>query len=1055
MTYYGSQFLYTGDANGGASELINGARTSALMTAANLCGPGRFTNIVANGGCDALLVEPVCTTNLLSGEQSAFTTTLTGWQVSGNISALTRDTAQAFEGAASMKMVSAAAGTMDAISATVSNLSTYMKVSAGVSYTATARFRAAVSPRTCTIHVRWYTPDGTQITDSVTGSVTDTTTGWTEHRYQVTAPTGAVYATVLPTVVSTGAASEAHYVDAVGLMTSSTTNPTWVYGSAGAQYYNTWSPADLTMAGSPWYSSSSTASTEALGFFIEEFTGLDGAHHTRSVTPVGALRGGARFGPQSHQHRVMKLNILLHGTSERGLTHLFRWLETALLRCCDPCGTQKVWVREFCPATVSPDDGVGRLESVVLLDGPTWESEPVKNGACYVRRASFTFAAGDPCMYRTTTPIITQITTAVISGTTTPVVAGCSDYLGSTARVAASMSRPVTGRIAPIVTISSERQGRSGSTYYKPLPDLRIIGFADPAGAGLDPCKNVKLGELVLAGRETSGLTIVVNMASRSVQILDPYDGRGWRDGSALISGAVSKNRRWWSFDSCDVGYCVVEPVYRGGNSLYERHPRPSVAVHGDDRIIQRLRVLLMGQLGSPEEYEAIICDSLTLRPLVYLPWSTINWQRTLNKVSSASVFIAEADGGIECCREIDGLLPWAQMLRIERNRTVVWDGPIIGWSRPSSAAPGAPGGVTIQARDRFILASKRLIGADLYSTTAMGGGEVFRQLLVDAEMGNISANPWPFTIPNASEFMETRGTNSQYILLLSPSTPQTHFAPASLRRVSDAVDELVSRGVASYCQVVNRLVVDMGATASSLGTKPQRPSLNDTSTMGVPGIEVDGLRMASIAYGGLDGQGTAGFPTVVASVVVIPSAAITGLLENASSGLVNNLPTQYGVAYLDPVAAAAYFSQALDAAAVMAATPATTIEQVRLSPQFGCDLLNEDLQELVPGVIFDVDFDSTCAFDVPVSEVRMVYRPWFTNVGLGAFSAYQPTPVVSDTVDAVRLEQLDVSVGSSAAGIEEQVLASCSPMPEWNGTLPAGWTTMPEPSGGYGWVDR
>ena len=55
MTFYGQHFLYLSDSGGHPAEIINGARTArGLLTSM----PTLFSGILANGGCDALTLEP-------------------------------------------------------------------------------------------------------------------------------------------------------------------------------------------------------------------------------------------------------------------------------------------------------------------------------------------------------------------------------------------------------------------------------------------------------------------------------------------------------------------------------------------------------------------------------------------------------------------------------------------------------------------------------------------------------------------------------------------------------------------------------------------------------------------------------------------------------------------------------------------------------------------------------------------------------------------------------------------------------------------------------------
>lgn len=566
MTTYHQQLLYLADPDGNPTELVNGARLAYNLEAAALCGPGQFSNVLAYAGCEALAWEPVCVTNLLTANQSSAETDTTGFETDSNC-AVTRQTTQAYDGVASFRLRSAAGGTMGA--RTLQGLSG-VSVIPGYYYTITCRFRAAVSARTCRVQVRWYDISGTYISDDWTGSIVDTTTGWTEHSYSIAAPATARYAAVLPVVTSTGASNEDHFVDALGIIFTGTDNTieTWALGGGGSEATTVWQPVTFE-ATNPWDNSSIDAA-EALGFYIEEWTGLDGAHHARSVTPVGALRGGAYFGPQSHKHRTMKINLLLLGTSERGLNYLFRWLEQQLLNCCTACGSQDLYLREKCPELTHYiasefEDGWGRMRRVALLDGPTWEAAPAVDAGCYIRRVSFTLGAGDPCIYGTIAAGTTATSTAGFVGSQ-PAASevACAGWAGTDRQVSATLVVPDYGSVAPKITITSPYESTTSGTP-KHVPDLRIFGLAQYNGAPTcDPCQSPKVGELILSGYQAAGMEIVIDMAARSIRYRQQMSGEEWQDGSRYLARQMRAVKRWWSFVACNSGCVYVEPVYAG-----------------------------------------------------------------------------------------------------------------------------------------------------------------------------------------------------------------------------------------------------------------------------------------------------------------------------------------------------------------------------------------------------------------------------------------------------------------------------------------------------------
>lgn len=330
-----------------------------------------------------------------------------------------------------------------------------------------------------------------------------------------------------------------------------------------------WTLLDLDLLAAPWVSQS-PASQEGYGFAITEWTGLDGAHHSRAVIPRGM--GGARFGPQTDTHRTMSLNILVHGSTERGLNHLFRWLETSFTSACR-CETSSLWLREFCPVGTTEGDleeGLIRVDDVVLLQGPQWIEPPWEGGGCYLRALNIILGVGDPCMYRVPSA---AAETAVTTGTPPDAVgadivpAGCDTFRSTGHRVTATVEPPVVGLVSPIVTLSSSLEV-NGATR-KVLPAIRIFGLLDDANDdAVLPCLQRRSG-MIVVDNLPSGYEIVVDTATGAAQVRDLYGDRIWIDGGLYIQPSVDydptfEGSRAISFGWCAGAFVVVEPAQVG-----------------------------------------------------------------------------------------------------------------------------------------------------------------------------------------------------------------------------------------------------------------------------------------------------------------------------------------------------------------------------------------------------------------------------------------------------------------------------------------------------------
>lgn len=417
-----------------------------------------------------------------------------------------------------------------------------------------------------------------------------------------------------------------------------------------------------------------------------------------------------------------------------------------------------------------------------------------------------------------------------------------------------------------------------------------------------------------------------------------------------------------------------------------------------------------MATLGVPSEYEAFIVQSRTQSTLVRLPFTTLKWQRARNRIAEHEVVIAADDGGLECCGTFGGLRAWSQMLQIERDGAVIADGPIVGFSRDPDT-----GNVAIRAMDRFALTMKRIVAITRIGLQSAGAH--FHQLLVDAQIGNLAFDPYPLNIPDAVPFL-TRFDRE--------------YRAERVERVSDCIDELVRNTNIFYTCVGDTVYADeldmrhalgvpmlydsLGHVAASRG----RPVLNERTTIKVPRVEYNGLDIVSTAYVGGSNEGQSGAPLVGQSDYW-SGRFVTGLLESGS------------------MSTKAKSQSDVDAEALIRATERATgvltIEDIALSPEFGSEAMNADLSNLLPGAWLDVGFQDTCTFMVPFAEVRYEYRNLVVDSVPVAGSAL--TPVVSDKVSMVRIEQIDGALDSEGA---ERITVAVTPTAEWDGTLPTGW---------------
>lgn len=348
-----------------------------------------------------------------------------------------------------------------------------------------------------------------------------------------------------------------------------------------------WGPLNTAIQQAPWFVAGVGASSEAYGFYITDWTGLDGQHHTRSSLQHVAGRGGTYFGPLTSTGRTWKLNVQLFGATERGLEYLLHWLEGQLLGCCSGDGSGSVWIREFCPtsAGVDPEEGMARGDRVVLLEGPTWEAPPIDNLGCVVRAASFALGVGDPCLYRPASSTEANLAASTSTGTTLSTAAGtrrdgtptypiipyvqapCNTFTGSGVDLTLVLPRASFGRMSGVVTITAPAESGTGS--LKVVPDIRVIGHYDRSGVGqANPCFGTQRSVVILRGM-LGGDVVEVDLGRRTIRRKGSINSGEWEDASYMVI-QTSPLRLWSAFDSCDVGSITVEPAaldqFQGAN---------------------------------------------------------------------------------------------------------------------------------------------------------------------------------------------------------------------------------------------------------------------------------------------------------------------------------------------------------------------------------------------------------------------------------------------------------------------------------------------------------
>lgn len=192
-------------------------------------------------------------------------------------------------------------------------------------------------------------------------------------------------------------------------------------------------------------------------------------------------------------------------------------------------------------------------------------------------------------------------------------------------------------------------------------------------------------------------------------------------------------------------------------------------------------------RLGCDPGYEALIRDRCTGTTITGLDFSDLTWQRTLDGVSEASVFVpASAD----CCGKLAGVRPWRHELAIVRNGESVWEGPL---TLPSYCRSG----IRIEARDFLYW-----LGGD------DAGRVIHNDLCFDPDCGGAAATgPTIAAALIRDGFAPDDPCVLDYLMVIDGGDLQERFYTANSAYTLDALTDL-ARGGVDFTAVGRRIIV-------------------------------------------------------------------------------------------------------------------------------------------------------------------------------------------------------------------------------------------------------
>lgn len=156
---------------------------------------------------------------------------------------------------------------------------------------------------------------------------------------------------------------------------------------------------DLLESDAPWYDPDIPASSEFIGLYVTEMTGLDGPPFLRSSAVNNAI--GGSLSRLKYNGREMAVRGVMYATTCRGMDYGMRWLNQALLGAsdCNGCPDDELIIRSCCPLDdETEDDGLLTFKRTGVLNPPRY-TKPLDRCGCLVREVTWSFFSEIPYMF--------------------------------------------------------------------------------------------------------------------------------------------------------------------------------------------------------------------------------------------------------------------------------------------------------------------------------------------------------------------------------------------------------------------------------------------------------------------------------------------------------------------------------------------------------------------------------------------------------------------------------------------------------------------------------
>lgn len=232
-----------------------------------------------------------------------------------------------------------------------------------------------------------------------------------------------------------------------------------------------------------------------------------------------------------------------------------------------------------------------------------------------------------------------------------------------------------------------------------------------------------------------------------------------------------------------------------------------------------------MAELGIGRDYTVAVTPRDGFGNIGFLDGKDLTWGRKLNDSSSSQIKVGLSGGNDECCALAASLRTWGHQIRVSRNSTLVWEGPIVHLDYGREE-------LIVTARDVTAWLGRRVVRSVLDFRGREDLSEIARQLI---EHGFQPDDP------NVLTYMQVQ---------LSGIKGERYYGTDEPKYILDELNELARTGV-DYTAIGRRIAVFPELSTETLPTLRQDDFLDELR------VTEDGLGGAT--YAQVRGSGVVG----------------------------------------------------------------------------------------------------------------------------------------------------------------------------------------------------